>query len=114
MVINMKKEPSTTADTNKRAVQFASFDALSGFHKVLECQTRRKEPMPELSQSDEELLSRKINSLKKGDKIRIIYHNGEKPTSLIGHVKEIDRVFFKIKVEKNVIDLSKIIRIQLL
>lgn len=94
-----------------RAVQFSAFDALKGYNEMLTKVRREKEPRRELSDDEIEKLDRTLQSLAKGDRVKIRYYLTDCYTTLIGTVREIDLLGQTLKIEKTVIPFADIGRL---
>ena len=58
-----------------RARQFMPFDALKGYKEAIKEKQKVIVEKKELSEDDAIVLSRKLNEIKKGDMIKVIYYS---------------------------------------
>lgn len=76
---------------DNRAKQFLPFDALKGLRSAMKEKEIVTTDKRELSEEVEEILSRKINSLEIGDKVKIVHYKNRQYRIDYGIVKEINR-----------------------
>lgn len=88
-----------------RAVQFAPFDALSGYSAMIAGLKEKTEDRRILSDEAAEALSQRLSETKKGDVVRLKYYDeaSKKYRVLAGEVRDIDFVFRTLKIGKKVI-----------
>ncbi len=92
-----------------RASQFLPFDALKGFHEMLELQEKRSLLEQEKTSQNVESI---LLSLKKDDKVKVSYYYDLEYLETIGLVKEIDYKRKKLWVSKSEIDFQDIASIE--
>ena len=75
-----------------RAKQFLPFDALNGFQSALREKEKIIVDKKDLSEEAKEELSRKLNSLEIGDKVKIVHYKNKEYKIDVGNFKQIDRM----------------------
>lgn len=99
---------------NNRAKLFNPFDALKGLQESLRLQEKITEEKLELSTDLEDILNKKILTIKKGDNITIKYYNDLEYIETSGIVKKIDEVEKYIYILSTKISFEDIINIDLI
>ena len=94
-----------------RARQFMPFAALRGYYDKIREQQRIKEPKRELSETEAERLSYKLNQLKKGQMVEITHYNNDAYEKIEGLISNFDDTFKKITIVKTVISFDDILDI---
>ena len=95
----------------ERAKQFMPFSALKGFYELInECE-KIKEPKKELSESEAEILSSKINYLKKGMLITVKHYNIDSYEETTGILSSIDYDYKTLTIIKTPIQFDNILNI---
>ena len=98
-------------DNIDRAKQFLPFDALKGFKEALHEKEKIFIEKKELSEEAQEELSRIINSLELGDKIKIVHYKNKQYKIDFGEIKYIDRVQRFIMINNTKIAIDNIFKI---
>ena len=96
---------------DNRAKQFLPFEALNGLNNALKEKEKILVEKKELSEEVQEELSRKINSLEIGDKIKVVHYKNKQYKIDCGHLKQINRIQRFIIVDKIKISIENIFRI---
>ena len=91
-----------------RAGQFMPFAALKGFYDLIREKEKIIVPKHELAEDKAEELSEKMNSVKIGMMINIVYYSDGEYISIKGIVTKIDITFRKITVVKTEISFDDI------
>ena len=94
-----------------RAKQFMPFAALRGYYDLIRQCEKIKEPKRELSHSEADILSDKINKLQKGMLINLKYYDIDGYRTISGYVSCIDKDFRFLTVIKTKINFDDIIEI---
>lgn len=94
-----------------RAKQFLPFDALDGFQEFLKQKEKIIVEKKELSEEVKEELSRKINSLEIGDKVKIVHYKNKQYKIDIGKFNQINRMQRFIIVGNTKIAIDNILKI---
>ena len=94
-----------------RAKQFMPFDALKGFKEALQEKEKILVNKKELSEEMQEELSRKLNSLEIGDKIKVIHYKNKQYKIDIGHLRQINKSQRFIFIDNIKIAVDNIFRI---
>lgn len=76
---------------DNRAKQFLPFDALKGLKSAIKEKEIVTTDKRELSEEVEEIISRKINALEIGDKVKIVHYKNKQYKIDYGEVKQINR-----------------------
>lgn len=97
--------------SSDRAKQFLPFDALNGFQLALREKEKIIVDKKELSEEMKEELSKKLNSLEIGDKVKIIHYKNKQYKIDVGIFNQINRVQRFIIVGNNKIAIDNIFRI---
>jgi len=92
-----------------RAKQFMPFAALRGYYDLIKQCERIKEPRKELSHSEADILSDKLNKIKKGMVVNLKYYNADFYDTISGYVSEIDKDFRTITIIKTKIKFDDIV-----
>lgn len=90
------------------AKQFMPFAALTGFDLLVKERERIIEPRRERSEEENEMLSKKIISLKKGAFVKVRYYRKDAYEFIEGRVTQIDEVFRTLTVTKTKISFDDI------
>lgn len=99
------------ASRQDRARQFMPFASLKGYFDKIREQERVKEPKRELSDSEAECLSYKLNQLKKGQMIKVTYYNKEAYENIEGLISYVDFTFRTLTIVKTEISFDDILDI---
>ena len=91
-----------------RARQFMPFDALKGLKEEIRKREKIKVPKKELSPDGVEMLEYKLQQVKKGMMIKVIYFTNNEYLALEGMVSNIDTIEHKITIVKQVIPIKDI------
>ena len=94
-----------------RAKQFMPFDALKGFKEALIEKEKTVVNKKELSEEMQEELSRKLNSLEIGDKVKIVHYKNKQYKIDIGSFNQINRMQRFIVVGNTKIAIDNIFKI---
>ena len=94
-----------------RAKQFLPFDALKGFQEALREKEKITIDKKELSEEAEEELSRILNSLEIGDKIKIVHYKNKQYRIDSGELRQINRMQRFVIIENTKIAIDNIFRI---
>ena len=92
-----------------RARQFMPFAALRGYYDKIREQQRIKEPKRELSETEAERLSFKLNQLQKGQMISVTYYNKDAYEIVDGLITNFDEIFRTVTIVKTVIHFDDIL-----
>lgn len=95
-----------------RAKQFAPFASLRGYYDLIKTNEKIKEEKKNLSESEAEILSNKLNEIKKGMMITVKYYNKDCYETLTGMVSEFDETYKKIRIVKTYINFDDIVEIE--
>lgn len=95
----------------ERAKQFMPFAALRGYGAEIREKEKRKEPKKELTEEQAEGLSETVNSLKKGDLIKVVYYSGDGYAEKTGAFTSADTATGVLSVVKTAIPFSEIFSI---
>ena len=96
---------------DNRAKQFLPFEALNGLNKALREKEKILVEKKDLSEEIKEELSRKINSLELGDKIKVVHYKNKQYKIDYGILNQIDRVQRLIIIDNIKISVENIFRI---
>ena len=96
---------------DNRAKQFLAFEALNGLRTALKEKEKILVDKKELSEDVQEELSRIINSLELGDKIKIVHYKNKQYKIDYGFVKEINRIQRYIMIDNIKISFENIFKI---
>ncbi len=94
-----------------RAKQFLPFDALNGFQLALREKEKIIVDKKELSEEMKEELSKKLNSLEIGDKVKIVHYKNKQYKIDVGRFNQINRIQRFIVIENNKISIDNILKI---
>ena len=94
-----------------RAKQFLPFDALNGFQSALREKEKIIVDKKDLSEEAKEELSRKLNSLEIGDKVKIVHYKNKEYKIDVGNFKQIDRMRRFIVIGNTKIAIDNIFKI---
>ena len=94
-----------------RAKQFLPFDALNGFQSALREKEKIIVDKKDLSEETKEELSRKLNSLEIGDKVKIVHYKNKEYKIDAGTFKQIDRMQRFIVIGNTKIAIDNIFKI---
>ena len=83
------KRPKMTV--GDRAKQFAPFAALTGLNATLSKKEKIVVPRPVLSEESLEELDRRMQSIRRGDMITVIYYSAQECIKISGMVAKIER-----------------------
>lgn len=83
-----------------RARQFMPFASLKGYFDRIREQQRITEPKKELSDSEAEYLSYKLNQLQKGQMIKVTYYNKDAYENIEGLISNVDFTFRALTIVK--------------
>ena len=78
------------SDKSERAKQFMPFAALKDYDSLVRKQEKIASPRREMSEYKAELLSAKLNKIKMGAVIKILYYHGDGYVKAEGMVAQID------------------------
>lgn len=92
-----------------RARQFMPFAALRGYYDKIREQQRIKEPKRELSETEAERLSFKLNQLQKGQMISVTYYNKDAYEIVDGLITNFAEIFRTVTIVKTVIHFDDIL-----
>lgn len=95
-----------------RAKQFMPFAALTGFDLLVKERERIIEPRRERSEEENEILTKKVMSLKKGSFVKIRYYRKDAYEFIEGRIMQIDEVFRTLTVTKTKISFDDIFCIE--
>ena len=99
------------ANKSDRARQFMPFDALKGYKEAIKAKQKIKVSKKELSEDDINELSYKINQIKKGIIIKLVYFDNDEYIEIEGMVSKIDFDNKFVSVVKTKIKFENIIKI---
>ncbi len=102
---NKKREKMPISE---RAKQFAPFSPLSGLNKALREREKVYIPKAELSSESAEELSAKLNLLKKGVQVKLIYYSDGNYISCEGIVTQINKIKRTVTIVKNTVSFDDI------
>ena len=91
-----------------RAGQFMPFAALKGFYDLIKEKERVIVPKHEIAEDKADELSVKMNQVKEGMLLKVVYYSDGEYISTRGVVTIIDLIFRKLTIVKNEIDLDDI------
>lgn len=100
-------------DLVQRAHIFNCFDALKGYHELLEEQEKIPVEKRVISEDEIDELNRRVYTIKKGMMVTIEYFNKNDILCMKGIVSRINLDTRKIQLVKTIIDLNKIIWIEI-
>lgn len=100
--------------SNDRARQFLSFDALKGLREALKEKEKVYVEKDEVTELDKEILDEVFNSLKVNDMVKITYIDEEMYLVKQGVVSKIDITSRFVKVVKEKIFIDDIVNIEIL
>lgn len=99
---------------NNRAKQFMPFAALKGYYDLISERQRVIVPKRELCEDDAQVLSDKLNLLRKGCMVRAVYYNNGAYISKEGIVTEFYPEFRYMTVVKTRIDTDSLLKLEIL
>lgn len=99
---------------SNRAVQFASYRALSGYEEMVAERTREKEVRIRLSEEAMEVLSRQLARLERGDAVEVRYYEGDARNVLQGTVTECDGIWQVLTVDRKKIPFADLLSVRIL
>ena len=102
----MEKKPD-------RARQFLPFNSLRGYYDLVRKQEIIKTPKKILADEEADIISDKLNKIKRGMLIRIKYYKDYGYIEIEGMVASIDSIFHKITIVKETISFDDIINIDI-
>ena len=102
----MEKKPD-------RARQFLPFNSLRGYYDLVRKQEIIKTPKKILADEEADIISDKLNKIKRGMLIRIKYYKDYGYIEIKGMVASIDSIFHKITIVKETISFDDIINIDI-
>ena len=94
-----------------RARQFMPFDALKGYKEAIKEKQKVIVEKKELSEDDAIMLSRKLNEIKKGDMIKVIYYLDSQYICIEGMLSKInidERYLMIVKTKIPFIDIKSL------
>ena len=91
-----------------RARQFMPYDALKGFKEEIRKIEKIKVPKKELSPDGVEMLEYKLQQVKKGMMIKVIYFSNNEYLVLEGMVSKIDTIEHTLTIVKKIIPIKDI------
>ena len=94
-----------------RARQFMPFDALKGYKEAIKEKQKIIVEKKELSEDDAIVLSRKLNEIKKGDMIKVIYYLDSQYICIEGMLSKInidERYLMIVKTKIPFIDIKSL------
>ena len=94
-----------------RAKQFMPFDALKGFKEALIEKEKTVVNKKELSEEMQEELSRKLNSLEIGDKVKIVHYKNKQYKIDAGTLTQVNKYQRFILIDNTKIAIDNIFRI---
>ena len=94
-----------------RAKQFLPFDALNGFRLALKEKEKIIVDKKDLSEEMQEEISRKLNSLEIGDRVKIVHYKNKQYKIDIGNFNQINRMQRFIIVGNTKIAIDNIFKI---
>lgn len=95
-------------NNSDRARQFMPFDALKGLKAEIKKREKIRVPKKELSPDGIEMLEYKLQQVKKGMMIKVIYFSENEYLVLEGMVSNIDTIEHKITIVKQAINIKDI------
>lgn len=95
----------------QRAQIFQSFDALKGFREILKEQEKVIVPKKILSEDDLDMLDRKVQQIKAGMIIKIVYFENGQYIALEGLVSKINLDTRIIQIVKKKVNLMNVVEI---
>lgn len=95
----------------QRAQIFQSFDALKGFREILKEQEKVVVPKKILSEDDLDMLDRKVQQIKTGMIIKIVYFESGQYIALEGLVSKINLDTRIIQIVKKKVNLMNVVEI---
>lgn len=96
---------------NNGASQFSAFAALTGFDDLIIEHNQIYEARRELSDEELQILSDKMQQVKKGMAITVKFYNNNKYETLTGKVSKIDLIYQTIRVDNKMIFFDDIFEI---
>ena len=94
-----------------RAKQFMPFDALKGFKEALIEKEKIVVNKKELSEEMQEELSRKLNSLEIGDRVKIVHYKNKQYKVDSGTLKQVNKCQRFILIDNTKIAIDNIFRV---
>lgn len=96
------------ASKSDRAKQFMPFASLRGYYNLVRESELIKVPKKELSETEAEKISYKLNQVKKGSMVKIIFYNNETYNTIEGIVSKIDKNLKYLNIVKTKINFDDI------
>lgn len=96
---------------NNGASQFSAFAALTGFEDLIEEHNQIYESRKELSEEEMQILSIKMQQVKKGMVIEVEFYSNNRYETIIGKVSKIDLIYRTIRVDNRMIFFDDIFEI---
>lgn len=94
-----------------RAKLFLPFDSLKGFREALKEKEKIVVPKRDLSPEEAEILSYKLNQIKKGKIIKVIYYDNREYIELEGMVANVDFTFRTVTIVQKKISFDDIVEV---
>ena len=94
-----------------RAKIFMPFDAIAGFREGLELACKKYNSKKSISEEMENELNKKLQVLKKGDKVKITYYYNMDYNEIIGNIKNIDIVNKTLLLDSSKIKFDDILNV---
>ena len=101
------------ASRQDRARQFMPFASLRGYYDIIREQAKNKEPKRDLAEDELTLINEKLNQIKKGMMLTVIYYNVDSYEKITGIVSNFDKVFQTLTIVKTKIPFDNILEIEL-
>ena len=98
---------------NERAKQFSAFSPLKGYSDLLKEKEHVVVSEIELTEERKSELNLKLNQIKKGEIINVIYYSDKEYLSLTGVVTSIDLCFKKLYIVKTKVNFKEIYDIKI-
>ena len=112
----MPNRPNRTANGRTRAdraAQFMPFAALTGYYELAREQERVIEPRRDMTEENALRLSRKLETVGRGDLMRVTYYDRDGYIARIGIVESVDTVFRVLKLKGQAIPFDDILDIKI-
>ena len=97
-----------------RAAQFMPFAALRGYYELTREAERVREPRHEPTEEEALALSRTVEHLKRGDRVRVVHYDRDAYVATTGAVGEVDLVGRVIRIVRRPIALDDIRSIEVI
>lgn len=94
-----------------RAKLFLPFDSLKGFREALKEKEKIVVPKRELSPEEAETLSDKLNQIKKGKIVKVIFYENQEYIELEGMVSNVDFTFRTVTIVQKKISFDDIVEV---